>query len=36
MKHSCSHCDEAALMQAARRLPRNAARALIWIYRHTL
>jgi uncharacterized protein len=36
MKHSCSHCDEPALVHAARRLPRNAGRALIWVYRHTL
>ena len=36
IKHSCSHCDEPALVHAARRLPRNAGRALIWIYRHTL
>ena len=33
MKHSlyCPDCTE-----AAQRLPRNAGRALIWIYRHTL
>jgi putative membrane protein insertion efficiency factor len=36
MKHSCSHCDEPALVRAALRLPRNAGRTLIWIYRHTL
>jgi putative membrane protein insertion efficiency factor len=32
-KHSCSHADGS---QALLRLPRNAGRALIWIYRHTL
>jgi uncharacterized protein len=35
MKHSSSqHCVDCA--NAAARLPRNAGRALIWIYRHTL
>ena len=35
MKHSRpSHCVDCA--HAAARLPRNAGRALIWIYRHTL
>ena len=37
MKDSPSHswhCSDCA--SAAQRLPRNAARALIWIYRHTL
>jgi uncharacterized protein len=37
MKHSPSHssrCPDCA--GAAQRLPRNAARAMIWIYRHTL
>ncbi len=37
MKYSSfhlSHCPDCA--DAARRLPRNAGRALIWIYRHTL
>ena len=33
MKHS-SYCPDCA--GAVRRLPRNAGRALIWIYRHTL
>jgi uncharacterized protein len=28
------HCPDCA--RAAQRLPRNAGRALIWIYRHTL
>ena len=32
-KHSCSHVHGS---QALQRLPRNAGRALIWIYRHTL
>jgi putative membrane protein insertion efficiency factor len=32
-KHSCSHPHGS---QALQRLPRNAGRALIWIYRHTL
>jgi putative membrane protein insertion efficiency factor len=35
--HSSSprkHCTDCA--NTARRLPRNAGRALIWIYRHTL
>jgi putative membrane protein insertion efficiency factor len=35
MKHSSSpYCADCA--NAAARLPRNAGRALIWIYRHTL
>ena len=37
MKHSpshSSHCSDCA--GAMQRLPRNAARALIWTYRHTL
>jgi putative membrane protein insertion efficiency factor len=35
MKHSASqHCADCA--NAAARLPRNAGRAMIWIYRHTL
>jgi putative membrane protein insertion efficiency factor len=35
MKHPTSqHCVDCA--NAAARLPRNAGRALIWIYRHTL
>ena len=35
MKHSSSpHCADCAA--AVSRLPRNAGRALIWIYRHTL
>jgi uncharacterized protein len=37
MKHSSSHwsvCPDCS--SAVRHLPRNAARALIWIYRHTL
>ena len=37
MKHSSSHppvCSNCA--GAVQRLPRNAGRALIWIYRHTL
>jgi uncharacterized protein len=37
MKHSSSHpfhCPECT--GQARRLPRNAGRAMIWIYRHTL
>ena len=35
MKHSSSqHCADCA--NAAARLPRNAGRGLIWIYRHTL
>src|SRR4030081_2796654 len=35
MKHSSSHsCPDCA--GTVRRLPRNAARAMIWIYRHTL
>jgi putative membrane protein insertion efficiency factor len=37
MKHSSSHssaCSSCA--GAVQRLPRNAGRALIWIYRHTL
>jgi putative membrane protein insertion efficiency factor len=35
MKHSSSrYCEDCA--DAAARLPRNAGRALIWIYRHTL
>src|SRR6266404_1815564 len=33
MKHS-SNCPDCA--GAVQRLPRNAGRALIWIYRHTL
>ena len=32
-KHSCSRAHGS---QALLRLPRNAGRALIWIYRHTL
>jgi putative membrane protein insertion efficiency factor len=32
-KHSCSHIH---VSEALQRLPRNAGRALIWIYRHTL
>jgi len=36
-KHSCSHVHGSqALHRALHRLPRNAGRALIWIYRHTL
>ena len=37
MKHSSlhtSHCPDCA--GAVQRLPRNAGRAMIWIYRHTL
>jgi len=37
MKHSpsdSSHCSDCA--GAVQRLPRNAARAMIWIYRHML
>ena len=37
MKHSAPHssgCSDCA--GAVQRLPRNAGRALIWIYRHTL
>jgi len=37
MKHSpshSSHCSDCA--GAVQRLPRNAGRAMIWIYRHTL
>jgi putative membrane protein insertion efficiency factor len=37
MKHSSPHvtsCSDCA--SAVRRLPRNAGRGLIWIYRHTL
>jgi len=37
MKHTPSHltsCSDCA--SAVRRLPRNAGRALIWVYRHTL
>jgi putative membrane protein insertion efficiency factor len=35
MKHSSSpHCADCA--SAALRLPRNAGRAIIWLYRHTL
>jgi putative membrane protein insertion efficiency factor len=37
MKHSqlhSLHCPDCA--SAVQRLPRNAGRALIWIYRHTL
>ena len=35
MKHSSSpHCADCA--SAALRLPRNAGRAVIWLYRHTL
>jgi hypothetical protein len=33
MKHS-SHCPDCA--GAAQQLPRNAGRAMIWVYRHTL
>jgi putative membrane protein insertion efficiency factor len=32
--HRSNHCTECA--NTVRRLPRNAGRALIWIYRHTL
>jgi uncharacterized protein len=37
MKHSpsqSSHCPDCA--GAVQRLPRNAARGMIWVYRHTL
>jgi uncharacterized protein len=37
MKHSSSpppHCPDCVI--AVQRLPRNAGRAMIWIYRHTL
>jgi putative membrane protein insertion efficiency factor len=35
MKHSSTqYCEDCA--NAAARLPRNAGRAMIWIYRHTL
>jgi putative membrane protein insertion efficiency factor len=37
MKHSVphsSHCTDCA--GTVRRLPRNAGRAMIWLYRHTL
>src|SRR5256886_9378623 len=36
MKHSLIPLDASAWMREARRLPRNAGRALIWIYRQTL
>ena len=37
IKHTPSHLlSSSYLAAAARRLPRNAGRALIWVYRHTL
>jgi uncharacterized protein len=36
MKRSSSLSQGAAWLRELLRLPRNAARALIWIYRHTL
>ena len=36
MKRSSSLSQGAAWLREFLRLPRNAARALIWIYRHTL
>ena len=36
MKHSSLSTDRLRLVRSLRRLPRNAARVLIWAYRHTL
>jgi putative membrane protein insertion efficiency factor len=36
MKHSSSCTHGSTWARDAQRLPRNAGRALIWIYRHTL
>jgi uncharacterized protein len=36
MRHSSSPWHGSAWLREALRLPRNAGRALIWIYRHTL